>query len=188
MQKDHPRPYHTLGSEIIWRSPWYALRQDRIRLPDGSEGTYTVVEKPDAVWIVPVTAKGEIALIWHYRYTLDKWFWEIPAGNIPDGLSAEEAARRELLEEIGGAAKALRPIAHFYTMNGIGTEAAHVFLATGVALGEAHREPTEIMEVHTFSAARALAMAQGGDIDDGPSALALLLAAPYLMGGGQGSI
>jgi 8-oxo-dGTP pyrophosphatase MutT (NUDIX family) len=182
MSKDNAHPYHTLGSKTIWRSPWYALRQDRIRLPDGSEGTYTVVEKPDAVWIIPVTAEGQIALIWNYRYAVDKWFWEIPAGSIADGASAEETARRELLEEIGGVAESLRPVARFFTMNGICNQVAHVFLATGVTLGDPHREPTEIMTVHTVAIARALDMAQGGEIDDGPSALALLLAAPHLVG------
>jgi ADP-ribose pyrophosphatase len=178
--KDNAQPYQTLGSKIVWSSPWYALRQDQIRLPDGSEGTYTIVEKPDAVWVVPVTAGGEIVLIWHYRYTVDRWFWEIPAGNIPDGCSPEKAARRELLEEIGGVAESLRLVAHFYTMTGIGTEAAHVFLATGVTLGKAHREPTEVMEIRTFPAVRVLEMAREGKIDDGPSALALLLAEPHL--------
>ena len=181
MTRNDPKPYHTLNSRTVWSSPWYALRQDQIRLPDGSEGTYTVVEKPDAVWIIPVTEEGEIVLIWHYRYTVDKWFWEIPAGNIPDDLSAEEAARQELLEEVGGTAELMQQIAHFYTMNGIGTEAAYVFLATGVTLGETHREPTEVMEVHTFPASHVLEMARGGKIEDAPSALALLLAAYHLV-------
>lgn len=166
---------------MVWRSPWYALREDQIRLPDGSEGIYTIVEKPDAVWIIPVTTEGKIALIWHYRYTVDKWFWEIPAGNIPDGASAMEAAQRELLEEIGGAAASLRQIAHFYTMNGIGTEAAHVFLAVDVTLGEPQREPTEVMEIHAFPMLNVLQMARDGKIEDAPSALALLLATPYLV-------
>ena len=38
-------PYETLDSRVVWQSQWYHLRQDRIRLPDGSEGQYNVVER-----------------------------------------------------------------------------------------------------------------------------------------------
>lgn len=36
----------------------------------------------------------------------------------------------------------------FYTSNGISNEVAWVYLATGVELGEAQHEPTELMEMH----------------------------------------
>ena len=62
-------------------------------------------------------------------------------------MTPEEVARRELSEEIGGSAADLRYIGQFYTSNGISSEVAYVYLATGVELGEAHPEPTELMEM-----------------------------------------
>ena len=167
-------PYQTLSREYLWKSQWYHLRQDRIRTPDGNEGTYTLVEHPGAVWVVPLTPEGEIVLEWQYRYAVQDWCWEVPAGGLLPGDTPEERARQELQEEIGGRAGDLHYIGRFYTMNGIGTEVAHVFLATGVTLGAPSREPTEIMEVHRVPAAEALRMARSGEISDGPSALALL--------------
>ena len=172
--------YQTVSSSYIWKSKWYNLRQDEIRTPDGGRGTYTVVEHPGAVWVVPVTAEGKVVLEWQYRYTVQDWCWEVPAGGLLPGTTPEEMARQELSEEIGGTAANLQYIGWFYTMNGIGTEVAHVFLATGVELGEAHREPTEIMEIKLVPAAEALRRARAGEISDGPSALALLLCEPYL--------
>jgi isopentenyldiphosphate isomerase len=61
-----------------------------------------------------------------------------------------------------------------YTSNGISNEIAYVSLATGVELGEAQREPTELMEMRLVQAEKALRMAREGAIADGPSALALL--------------
>lgn len=168
-------PYQTIHSNYIWKSKWYNLRQDGIRTPDGSELSYTVVEHPGAVWVVPVTPDGRVILEWQYRYTVQDWCWEVPAGGLLPGFSPEEMARRELHEEIGGVAGGLQYVGWFYTMNGIGTEVAHIFLATGVKLGEAHREPTEIMEIRQVPVAEALRMARSGEITDGPSALALLL-------------
>ena len=92
----------------------------------------------------------------------------------------EEVARRELLEEVGGSATELRYVGQFCTSNGISSEVAYVYLATGVELGETHREPTEMMELRLVPVAEALRMARQGEITDGPSALALLWCEPLL--------
>ena len=68
----------------------------------------------------------------------------------------------------------MRYIGQFYTSNGISNEVAYVYLATGVELGETHREPTELMEIRLVPVEEALPMARAGEITDGPSALALL--------------
>lgn len=174
------KPYRKLGSRYVWRSQWYNLRQDDIQLPDGSQTTYTLVEHPGAVWIVPVTVEGKLALIRNYRYTVDDWCWEIPAGGLREGVSPEEMARRELREEIGGEAGSLRLVTSFYTANGISDEVAHVFLATGVRLGEPQHEASEVMTLHLMEPGEVLRMARQGEISDGPSALALLLCADLL--------
>jgi ADP-ribose pyrophosphatase len=174
------RPYKVIASEHLWRSHWYSLRQDRLRATDGSEVTYTVVDKPAAVWVVPVTAEGMLVLINQYRYPVDDWCLEVPAGNVEVGCDPAEMAARELREEIGGSAAQIIPIATFYTMNGIGNEIAWVFLALGVRLGQPSREPTEHMEVCAVPIAEALRMARTGQIKDGPSALAILLCAAEL--------
>ena len=105
---------------------------------------------------------------------------EVPAGGLSSGLTPEEVARRELAEEIGGTAAELRFIGQFYTSNGISNEVAYVYLATGVELGQAHPEPTELMEIRLVPVEEALRMAREGEITDGPSALALLWCEPML--------
>lgn len=176
----HPRPFQTLTSRIAWSCPWYRVRQDNILTPDGLPGEYNVIEKADAVWIVPVTAGGQIVMVYQYRYTIDEWCWELPAGSVEAGQTTEEAARVELREEVGGVAGQLEYIGRFYLANGICNEAGHIFLATGVTTGETRHETAEVMSVHHKPIAEALAMARAGVITDGPSALALLLCAERL--------
>ena len=166
--------WEKLESKYLWQSQWYNLRQDRLRTLGGDEFTYTLIEHPGAVWIVPVTVDFQIALIWNYRYTVDAWCYEVPAGGLGPGGNPEEVARRELLEEVGGTAAELHLIGQFYTSNGVSDEVAYVYLATGVELGEPQREPTELMEMHLVSVDEAMRMARDGEISDGPSALALL--------------
>lgn len=121
-----------------------------------------------------------MVLIRNYRHTVSRWLWEVPAGGIEPGISAEEMARRELAEEIGGQADTLREVHSFYTMPGIGNELAHIYLAEGVILGEPHHEPSEVIECHVLPREDVLSMAMRGEITDGPSALAILLCAPHI--------
>ena len=174
------KPFVTLSSAVVWSSPWYSIRQDKILLPDGEEGTYNIVQKNDAVWIVPALESGDIVLIHTYRYTVDDWCWEVPAGNVEVGQTPQEAAVAELAQEVGGQAESWEYIGRFYLANGICDEVGHIFLARGVTLSATAHEPAEVMTVHRFSRAEALAMAQDGRISDGPSALALLLCANKL--------
>jgi ADP-ribose pyrophosphatase len=176
-----------VGSRYLWQSRWYNLRQDRLCAPDGQEYTYTIVEHPGAVWVVPLTGDGRVVLIWNYRHPVGEYCYEVPAGGLPAGLTpsqrmarSEVVARRELMEEVGGTPAELHYVGHFYTSNGISDEVAYVYLATGVALGQAHREPTELMEIRLVPAAEAVRMAREGEIADGPSALALLWCEPHL--------
>lgn len=175
-----PRPFQTIASRIAWECPWYRVRQDDILTPDGRPGVYNVIEKADAVWIVPVTAAGEVLMVYQYRYTVDEWCWEVPAGSVKPGQTREEAAREELREEVGGEGGELTYISRAFLANGICNEVGHFFLATGVAVGPTHHEAAEVMHVHRLPIATALRMARAGEISDGPTALALLLCAGQL--------
>lgn len=174
------RPYTTLERRYLWQSRWYNVRQDRLRAASGGELLYTVIEKAGAVFVVPVTDDGEMVLIEQYRYAVDNWCLEVPAGNVEPGASPADTAARELREEIGGTAARLDFIADFYSMNGIGDEVAQVYLARGVTLGDPEREPTEHIRLHALPIAEALRLARTGAIKDGPSALAILLCEPLL--------
>lgn len=173
-RNDHP--ITAFESRRAWECRWYAVRQDRIHLPDGGEGEYNVVELPDAVWVVPVTTAGEIVLLYHYRYPLGAWGWELPSGSISLGDDALSTAQRELAEEAGGTASDWRFLMRASTMKGIGTEYANLYLASGVTLGATHHEPAEVISVHMFPIEQVMQMARAGAIHDAISVLALLLA------------
>lgn len=178
---DEPaNPWTTLGSERVFATSWLAIRQDRVRTHHDEEITYSYVDHQGAIAVVPVTTDGRIVLLRQYRYTVRAWCWEVPSGSIEGAEDGASAATRELAEEIGGQAQALHLITTFYLSNGISNERMVVYLATGVTLGESHHEATELMRVVPLARAEALRLAHAGEITDGPSALALLLAEPHL--------
>lgn len=174
--------WECLDSRYLWESDMYRLRQDRVRTHEGREMDYTLVDHPGAVCVVPLTAKGQVVLIRNYRYPVGEHCLEVPAGGLPPDVTPEEAARMELEEEVGGKAAELAYVGRFYSSSDISNEIIHVYLATGVELGEPDREATEEMERRLVDVDEALRMARSGEISDGPSALALLWCEDLLRG------
>jgi ADP-ribose pyrophosphatase len=161
----------------------FRIRQDEVRWPDGQVRPYAYVQASGAVWVVPVTADNQVILIRQFRYTIDDWCWEVVAGGFHDfDGSPVELARRELAEEIGGSSDDLTYIGCYRAGVSIVDEVCHIVLARDVRLdSEPHREPGEIIEVHTVPLERALEMARNGEMVDGHSALAILRCEPHLI-------
>jgi len=168
-------PFIIRKSVLAWSCPWFSIREDTVILPNGNETKYWYTEKPDSVFVVPVTREKEIVLIRTYRYPMKEWFWEVPAGYQKNGQSPEEAAREELLEETGGTAGSWQSLGCFCPNGGFLRSFTHMFLATGVVLGQPAHEPEEQIEVHPTPIKQALEMVRNGTISSSQSALALLL-------------
>jgi ADP-ribose pyrophosphatase len=173
-------PWTTLESTILHRNPWRSVRVDRVRLHAGDEIEYTYLETPAAVFVVPLTDSGKIVLIRQYRHPVRDWAWEVPAGS-PGEESLEVAAHRELAEEIGGTCGELVSLGWFYSSSAQMNLKSHAFLALDVRLDRApEHEPTELLEAVLLDPGEAFARARDGRINDGQSALALLMAEPLV--------
>lgn len=172
LETSHPYNHHM-----------FRVRQDLVRWPDGHVAPYTYIQGAGAVWVVPVTVSGEVVLIRQFRYTMDEWCWEVPAGGFHDFEGSPlELAKRELAEEVGGMSEDWLYVSAFRPGNSIIDEVCHIVLARDVRLNlEPHREPAELIEVHPVPVERALEMARGGEMVDGHSALALLRCEPHLI-------
>jgi len=164
------------ASRYLFESLWFNLRQDDFSLPTEEQVTYTLVEHPGYVMVVPLLGDGRVILERVYRYTVQETVLECPSGGL-DGDTPEQAARRELEEETGWVAGMLDPLGSFYGSNGISDERFHLFLATELSQsGKMNREPTEQIELEFVLLQDAVELALSGSVRDAPSALALILA------------
>lgn len=167
-------PFPVLRTERIYASRWCGLRRDFLRLHDGAEQEYHVVEIPDAVAVVPVLPNGDIVLIGQFRHPHGKTHWEVPAGRIAPGESPETCAERELHEETGHRAGRWERLPGFYPINGISDHFAHVFVALDcVQVGAHEPESCEQIIVQRFTRAEVGALLDSGQLEDAFAALSL---------------
>ncbi|HEX8295342.1 MAG TPA: NUDIX hydrolase [Chthoniobacteraceae bacterium] len=175
--------WNVLSSRHLFEGKMFKLRADEIQISGHAPSSYEYEERAPAVIIVPVTAEGEIVLIRQYRYPVDAWCLETPAGGTHDtgGMPLEEVVRKELCEEIGAVAGAVEKVAQFYAAPAFADEVSHVFVAWEIELSkEPERERGEAIELRIVPAAQAMKAARGGEVTTGPCALALLTCEPLL--------
>jgi ADP-ribose pyrophosphatase len=134
-----------LSSREVYRNRWMTLREDRIRLVDGSEGIYGVVTKPDFALVIP-RENDSFYLVEQFRYPVGERFREFPQGaweTRPDA-APEMVAAGELREETGLSAGRMTYLGYLYVAYGFLDQKMHVFLAEELTRGEAAPEPEEL--------------------------------------------
>jgi ADP-ribose pyrophosphatase len=160
---------------------------DRVSRPDGTSFTREVVLHPGAVAILPLLHDGRILLVRQYRHPVGTALWEIPAGKLEQGEDALACAKRELLEETGYAAACWEKLLSFFTSPGFCDEQITLFLARDLEK-VAEPIPGEIDSQELFDRQRLQEMIESGEIRDGKSLLALLLAEIHSAIGTQGDV
>ena len=147
------RKWRVLSSEYLFRRPWLTARKDVVKLPDGRVNPeYYVLEYPDWVNVIALTADGQMILERQYRHGLGKTCYELPCGVIEEGETPLEAVKRELLEETGYAGGQWF---EWMTLTGNASSTnnlTHSFLATGVEkVAGQSLDATEDIEVSLHS-------------------------------------
>jgi len=178
---DRRVPWPITASRTVYANRWIRVDHEHVIRPDGEPGEYGVVTAlADAVFVVAVTDGGQLVLVEVDRHTVGRSL-EVPAGGA-DGDDPLAAARRELREETGYAAREWRHLGRIDALNGVGRAPEHIFLAHGAhPVADAHGQREEgIAAVQLRPLAEVLELVRTGGIRDGGSIAALLLALIHL--------
>jgi len=121
---------------------------------------------PDWVNVVAVTAKGQVVLVRQFRHGTGQTTLEIPGGAVdPEDRSPLAAAKRELREETGYAARRWRRIGVVDPNPAFQTNSCTTFLAEGAfPAGDADPDEGEELEVVLVSPGRLGALVRRGTI------------------------
>ena len=170
--------WERLSSERLIETPYFALRSDRLRLPDGAvKDPYYVIERPDAAIVFPLTEEDDVVLVRQYRPAIEGIELGLPAGLVDEGEEPEKAARRELLEETGYAGGEWEPLGSLASSPSLKDNWAHLYLARGVTRSAAPRpDEYERVEVVLVPVGEIAERISAGEIVSSSGVAAALLA------------
>lgn len=133
-----------VSSREVYRNDWLTLREDGIRRPDGTDGIYAVVDKPNYALVIACDG-DRLKLVEQFRYPLGLRRWEFPQGTAPGRADMEprDLAARELREETGLRAEAIVKLGLLDVAPGMSSQRGWVFLATELTEGDHDREHEE---------------------------------------------
>jgi ADP-ribose pyrophosphatase len=143
---------------------------DVVKLPTGHTVDMEIVRHPGSVVLLPIPEPGKIILIRQYRYTIDRWIWELPAGSLKPGENPDHAAARECEEEIGLAPGRVIKLRGYYPTPGFCDEVMNYYrcedLRPPAPDSTARKDDDEEIEPKTFTLEEARALIASGEIVD----------------------
>ncbi len=166
----------TIESEIIYEGAILNLRKDKVNTKNGGTSYREIVEHNGGSVVVPITEDGKVVLVRQFRKAVEKTVLEVPAGKIEIGEDPFTTVKRELREETGYTAENIEFMIKMYPTIGYSTEILYFYIAWGLTPGETNFDDSEDIEVVEMDLEEAYEMVVSGEIEDGKTIAALLVA------------
>jgi ADP-ribose pyrophosphatase len=159
-----------LSRTLVHQGRIFRVEVDRVTLPGGHTSNLEIVRHPGSVVLLPIPVPGSIILIRQYRYAIDRWIWELPAGSLEPGENPDAAAVRECEEEIGLVPGQVTRLGGYYPTPGFCDEQMIYYrcddLRTPSPDSTARQDEDEEIEPRTFTLAEARGLVASGEIVD----------------------
>ncbi|MFQ6103617.1 MAG: NUDIX hydrolase [Candidatus Glassbacteria bacterium] len=175
--------YRVERSKDVFIGRIFTVKLDRLKFENGKEVDMEVVRHGGAAAVVPVKEDGRIVLIRQFRYTVDKYIWEVPAGKFDESEDSVTCALREMEEEVGYRAGEIEKLGSILTTPGFSDERIDIYLARDLEKVQRHLDPDEFIDVVDVPIDEAIDMIENGEIEDSKSIIALLFASRRFSGG-----
>ncbi len=92
-----------ISQQEAYQNPFVTIKRVTQLMPAGNTATFYIREEPDVAVCLPIDPDGRFILLKEYRPGPAQFLMEIPGGCVDPGEEPAEAARREVLEEVGYA-------------------------------------------------------------------------------------
>ena len=148
----------------------FTLSVDRVTLPTGHTTVMDIVRHPGSVVLLPMPAPDRLILIRQYRYAVDQYLWELPAGTLAAGEAEVTGAARECEEEIGLVPGRLELLGRLLPTPGFCDETMAFYrcldLTAAPSDSTVRQDDDEVIEPRSFALDEVRRMVAGGDITD----------------------
>jgi ADP-ribose pyrophosphatase len=168
-----------LRSEKKYTGKVFDLIVDEIEYPSGNKSIREVASHPGGAVVVPLLPGNEIVLVRQFRYPIQQFVYELPAGKLNPGEDPAVCARRELEEETGYTAGHWKALTAIYTSPGFCNERLHLYLATDLGKSEGGQQLEEgeaSLTVESIPLPRVIRMIEQREIVDAKTICGVLLA------------
>jgi ADP-ribose pyrophosphatase len=178
-----------LSEETVWENESARLLVARVRLPGSDEFKEQfrlahAAGKSDGVVVVPITTDDRIVLVRQFRHPVRMWLRELPRGATEDGESPDDAARRELKEEIGAEAVEIFSLGRIVTDSGQQVGFPHIVAARIREAGRAEPEVSEAIDgTFKYTYAELVAACERGEVIDSFTHAAVVRLRPHFESG-----
>ncbi|KZN25662.1 NUDIX hydrolase [Haladaptatus sp. R4] len=125
-----PLAWETVDSDVAYHCPGFDVRNENVRLPDGTETDFDYITEPESVVVLPFTEDGDVVIIEEWRQAVSRVSRGLPVGGVePDDGDLAAAARRELIEETGYETDRVSHLTTVEPANGYADSVHHYFVA-----------------------------------------------------------
>lgn len=176
-----PQRWERLGQRSHLRTRVFEVLGRTYRHPARrTEREFVVIDAPDWVNVVALTADDRLVLVRQFRYGIDEFSLEVPGGVMEPGEDPVTAGLRELREETGFAGATARLLGSVWPNPAIQANHCHIVLVEGATQAHAIEwDADEEIQVTTPPVEEALALAHAGGIVHALALNALMLFEPH---------
>lgn len=175
-------PWFINSSEDVYTDPWLSVRCDQVTRPDGKPGTHSVVTIKPGVSVLAMDKDQNVYLTDEFHYAIGRNSLETVSGGIDGGETAEQAAHRELQEELGLLADELVPLGTVDPFTSSLLSPTKLFLACGLTETDDNPEGTELIRRVKVPFVEAVEKVISSEITHAPSCVLILKAERWLQG------
>jgi ADP-ribose pyrophosphatase len=163
---------------VVFKGKVFSVTQETVNEPGGVRVVREIIRHPGSSVVIAQNDAGELLLVSQYRYAARQKLWEVVAGRIDPGETPLAAARRELAEEAGYAAKRWTKLGVFYPSPGFMDERMWLYLAEELSPAHAEADPDERIVKRWFPRLHVDEMIRKGKIVDAKTVLCYFLSQP----------
>ncbi|PTP53319.1 ADP compounds hydrolase NudE [Vibrio splendidus] len=167
-----------LAKQTIAQSKLFSIESLDLRFSNGVERTYERMKPSgrNAVMMVPITEQGDILLVREYAAGTERYELGFPKGLIDPGEQPNQAAVRELKEEIGFGANKLTPLKEVILAPSYFSSKMTLFIAEELYPEKLEGDEPEPLDLVRWPLAQAEELLTHLDFCEARSITALLLA------------